>query len=463
MFLLQEALAHRDDLIWMTSPDRLDALSTDWRGDFHGKALIGVEPLTVQALQEVMQYCYQHRISVVPQGGNTGLCGGATPDDSGQQVLLSLRKLAAIRQIDHDNGSMIVETGCTLQNVQEAASEAGFLFPLSLAAQGSCQIGGNLSTNAGGVHVVRYGMMRDLVLGLEVVLPDGRLWSGLRGLKKDNTGYSLKHLFIGAEGTLGVITAATLKLFPAWKECLGVWISVDSLDEVEAIFRLFRDAAGERLAAFEIMSAEALGWVLKCYPDRVLPSQLGAWIELAETSPCSSLLQWFEDHLSWFDHWVEKMVLMQTPREHQQGWEWRELIPTSEKRATHAWNYDISVPISALKKWIQEVQNSTQALFPDVKTTCFGHWGDGNLHWAVYVDKENNINRLHDIKEAVTKLIYDSVHHYGGSISAEHGLGQLKATLIDQYQGSVERDLMRLIKSAIDPLNLMNPGKVIKI
>jgi FAD/FMN-containing dehydrogenase len=461
---IQVYFSHDTDLLWITDPQRLASLCTDWRGHYHGKAMVGVEPLTVAALQRVMAYCYQHGISMVPQGGNTGLCGGATPDESGSQLLLSLTRLSAVRSIDADNASIVVEAGCTLQRLQEAAEEAGFLFPLSLAAEGSCQIGGNLSTNAGGVHVVRYGMMRDLVLGLEVVLPDGRLWSGLRALKKDNTGYSLKHLFVGAEGTLGVITAASLKLFPRWKDCLGVWVSLDNLDEVEALYRLFRDAAGERLSAFEVMSAESLQWVLSCHSDRILPAPLKAWtlwIELAETAPHSSLLQWFEDHLSLFGDWVEKMVLMQSSREYEQGWEWRELIPTSEKRAVQAWNYDISVPISRLKSWIQNVQAAISSRFSDVKSTCFGHWGDGNLHWAVYVARDHSVDYLNSIKEPLTKLVFDYVHEYGGSISAEHGLGQLKAHIINDYQDNIERDMMRAIKNAMDPFTLMNPGKVI--
>ncbi|MES2208173.1 MAG: FAD-binding oxidoreductase [Pseudomonadota bacterium] len=459
-----DSLKEHPDLHFITDADRLNALCTDWRGHFHGKTSLAVEPKNVNGLQVLLAHCHQHGIPVVPQGGNTGLCGGATPDHSGSQLVISLRRLRAIRDIDQLNASMTVEAGCTLEEIQNEAEKAGFLFPLSLAAQGTCQIGGNLATNAGGVHVVRYGMMRDLILGLEVVLPDGRLWSGLRKLKKDNTGYSLKHLFVGSEGTLGIITAATLKMMPRWADVLGVWISVDTLAEIDELLGLFRKAAGDRLCAFEVMSSESLQWVKTSHPDWVFPSPLKkwtAWIELAETAPHSSLLQWFEDHLELFANWADSMQLMQTAREHEQGWRWRENIPTSEKSIVHAYNYDISVPISQLTAWVNSMGALIHGHFPNVQTTCFGHWGDGNLHWGVYVPKETSPEYLNSIKEPLTTLIFDHVHAYQGSISAEHGLGQLKVTTINHYQDAVERDLMRQIKKALDPANLMNPGKVV--
>lgn len=463
--LLLNALKDHPELHFISDPERLSAVSTDQRGRFHGQPLILVEPSNTAAVQTLMAHCYAHRIPVVPQGGNTSMCGGATPDHSGNQIVLSLRRLRAIREVDALNATLTVEAGLTLQEVQEAAKRAGYLFPLSLAAQGTCQIGGNLSTNAGGIHVLRYGMMRDFVLGLEVVLPDGRLWQGLRGLRKDNTGYSLKHLFVGAEGTLGIITAATLKMVPQWAHVLGLWIGAESLEDVDQLLSVFRRIAGDRLTAFEVMSAQTLRWVQMRQPDWILPAPLTTpwiiWVELAESAPKADLLAWLESHLSELDKWQNHLVVTQTTREHAAAWQWREMISDAKKTAVRALNYDISLPISALRLWIYSITDLLREHFPILNCTCYGHWGDGNLHWSIYVSHESPPETLSTIEGHVTTLIYDSVYAHGGSISAEHGLGQLKATLINHYQDPVERALMREIKAALDPRRIMNPGKVV--
>ncbi len=455
-----------NDLHIITDAEKISNMSTDQRGRFKGTPMIAVEPATVTALQALVSYCHAHNLAMVPQGGNTGLCGGATPDASGTQILISLRRLRTVRHIDQLNATLTIEAGTTLQDIQNIAEQAGYLFPLSLASQGNCQIGGNLSTNAGGVHVLRYGMIRDAVLGLEVILSDGRLWSDLRGLRKDNTGYALKHLFIGAEGTLGIITAVTLKLFPRWSYVMGCWISVQTLDEVDKLLILFRQIAGDRLTAFEVMPELCLRWVQMSHPDWLLPAPLTpwtVWVELAENAPYSDLLSWFEAHMPKLKPWQDKLVITQTSREHHAAWQWRESISAAKKRAVIAINYDISLSISQLHEWIKHIQMELKKSFPLLGCTGYGHWGDGNLHWSVFVSREALPLSLSEIESDINTLIYNSIHAYGGSISAEHGLGQLKARVIEHYQAPIEREMMRSIKQALDPLHLMNPGKIFSI
>lgn len=452
------------ELRFITDPSHLASLSTDWRQRYHGNPYLAIEALSVEALAIVVAYCHDRRIPMVPQGGNTGLCGGSIPDTSHSQVILSTRQLNKILEVDKVNASLIVQAGCTLQQVHDAAQSVGFYFPVSLAAQGTCQIGGNLSTNAGGVHVIRYGMIRDWVLGLEVILPTGARWSSLKKLRKDNTGYPLKELFIGAEGTLGIITAASLKMIPTPTDSIGLWISLDSLHEVTHLLSLFREIAGDRLSAFEVMSKQSLEWVSDYQADWHLPAPLHAWtvwIELHETAPHSRLINWFDEHSAALTAWEERIVVMQTIQEQRKGWQWREGIPSAKKRAVCALNYDIAFPINALESAISDLHKQLSQHFPETQQTLFGHWGDGNIHFSVYVPRDYSMAYLRDREEKISSIIYDITHHYQGSISAEHGLGQLKAGLIQRYQSPVEHEMMQTLKKAFDPYHLMNPGKVV--
>jgi FAD/FMN-containing dehydrogenase len=400
---------------------------------------------------------------VVPQGGNTGLCGGATP--RGGEVLVCLRRLNRIRAIDADNNSITVDAGCTLHAVQEAAAGANRLFPLSLAAEGSATIGGNLATNAGGVQVLRYGNARELTLGLEVVLADGRIWNGLRALRKDNTGYDLKHLFIGAEGTLGLITAATLKLFPRPRAQATTWVAVpDPAAAVRLLGRL-RDAAGDNVTAFEIVGRPALDLVLRHIPNAREPfAGKPAWQVLIELSGAqddlsATLEQVLESAAA--DGVVDDAVIAASGAQAAALWALRENVSEAQKIEGVSIKHDISVPVSLIAEFIARADAALRAAFPNVRIVCFGHIGDGNLHYnQSRPDAQSNVDFIMQTS-AVNCIVHDLVHELGGSISAEHGLGQLKREEVLRYKSDTEMDLMRAVKQALDPRGLMNPGKLL--
>jgi FAD/FMN-containing dehydrogenase len=390
-------------------------------------------------------------VAIVPQGGNTGLVGGSVPAGARRQVLVSLSRMNRVRAIDALNDTMTVEAGCVLAAVQAAAAQAGRLFPLSLAAEGSCQIGGNLSTNAGGVNVLRYGNARDQVLGLEVVLPDGRVWDGLRGLRKDNTGYDLKQLFLGAEGTLGIITAAVLRLYPRPTARATVWVAVASPRQAVELLAALRTHVGDRISAFELISRECLDAVLAHVPgtrDPLGGKQL--WFVLAEFSdsgPTEALRTLVERALEDRD-----AVLAQSEEQSRQLWRIRESIP--EAQFTNV-KHDVSVPVSRTPELIERAGAALKAAFPESRPFIFGHVGDGNLHY--------NIGPAELLKRRaeVNRIVYQAVDALGGSISAEHGLGQLKRDEIRQHKSPLELELMKTLKQALDPQGLMNPGKLL--
>ena len=436
---------------------------TDWRGRYAGEALCVVLPGSTEEVAGVVRACGAAGVAIVPQGGNTGLCGGATP--TGGEVVLSLRRMNRIRSIDADNNSITVDAGCTLQAVQEAAAAADRLFPLSLAAEGSATLGGNLSTNAGGVQVLRYGNARDLTLGIEVVLADGRIWNGLRALRKDNTGYDLKHLFIGAEGTLGLITAATLKLFPRPRARATAWVGVpDPAAAVRLLGRL-RDAAGDSVTAFEMVGRPALELVLKHVPHardplagkhawQVLIELSGARDDLAATLE-QALQQAAEDGL------VEEAALAHSGTQAAALWALRENISEAQKIEGVSIKHDIAVPVSRIAEFISRADAALRTAFPEVRIVCFGHVGDGNLHYNQSRPGAQSNEAFIAQTGAVNRTVHDLVHELGGSISAEHGLGQLKREEVLRYKSGTEMDLMRAVKRALDPQGLMNPGKLL--
>lgn len=447
----------------LTEAVDLAPFCTDWRGRYTGQPLCVVLPSDTEAVAAVVSACAAAGVPMVPQGGNTGLCGGATP--IGGEVLISLRRLNRIRYVDADNNAITVEAGCTLQVVQEAATSVDRLFPLSLAAEGSATIGGNLSTNAGGVQVLRYGNARDLALGLEVVLADGSIWHGLRALRKDNTGYDLKHLFIGAEGTLGLITAATLKLFPQPRETVTAWVVVtDPLAAVRLLGNL-RAVAGDNVTAFELIDRASLALVLQHMETARAPLQAKHdWYVLIELSGAKYQLhdileKALQEGVA--SRQVIDAVIAKSEVQRLELWGLRENISEAQKLEGISIKHDIGLPVSRIDEFIQRAGTALKAISPDVRIVCFGHVGDGNLHYNL--SKVNALSNEDFIAQTpvINRIVYDLVCELGGSISAEHGLGQLKRNEVLQYKSMTEMNLMRSVKAALDPQGLMNPGKLL--
>jgi len=439
----------------------------DWRKRWEGRALAVVRPANTREVSEVVKLCAESGTAVVPQGGNTGLVGGAAPDASGAQIVLSLSRLNRVRAIDPLNNTLTVEAGCTLVAVQQAAEHADRLFPLSLAAEGTAQIGGNLSTNAGGTAVLRYGNARELVLGLEVVLASGEVWDGLRGLRKDNTGYDLKQLFIGAEGTLGVITAAVLKLFPMPKSRLTAVAALTSSASAVALLERLQSQCGERLTAFELFSRTCLDLVFEAFSDCVEPFARPfaqyALIELSEPrseqAAAAALEAVLGDALA--EGIILDVVMAKSLAQGQALWRLRENISEAQAHEGPNLKHDVSIPVSRIPDFIAATDALILSAHPHTRLVTFGHLGDGNLHYNV--SPPAGMDHAAFLREAanITRIVHDSVAKFGGSISAEHGLGQAKREEIRRYKSALELELMRKVKAALDPQGIMNPGKVI--
>ncbi len=449
----------------VTDAAEMAAHLTDWRGKWTGKALAVVQPDTTEEVTRVVKWCAAHRAPIVPQGGNTGMSGAATPDASGNAIVLSLAHLNRVRVVDPINNTMTVEAGCILQTLQAVARDHDRLFPLSLSAEGSCTIGGNLATNAGGVGVLRYGNARELCLGLEVVTAEGEIWDGLRGLRKDNSGYDLRDLFIGAEGTLGIITAATLKLFPRPKGMLCAWSALGSVDAALQLLQLAQARVGAKLTAFELMSSDCIDLLREQMPalrwPLVAPSSWSVLIEVCDNqseaeanASLESLLEVaFEQSL------VSDAAIATNLSQARDFWSLRENMGEAQARAGKNIKHDISVPISKFPEFIRETDAKVTSTFPEARMIVFGHLGDGNLHYNVSPKPGGRGDTFSAIEPTVNRIVHDAVDAAGGSISAEHGLGVLRAAEARRYKSEVELKLHRAIKQALDPLNLMNPGK----
>lgn len=439
----------------------------DWRKRYVGRTLAVVKPGAREEVAAVVRLCAETGTAIVPQGGNTSLCGAATPDASGAQLVVNLSRMRRIRALDPVNNTVTVEAGCVLASLQAAAAEADRLFPLSLAAEGSCEIGGNLSTNAGGVQVLRYGNMRDLVLGLEVVLPSGELWDGLRGLRKDNTGYDLKHLFIGAEGTLGIITAAVLKLFPKPRTQATAFVAVASPRDALALLTHVQERCGDRLTAFELMSAACVEIVTRQMPgvqsplDCVHPEH--ALLELSDTQAAGSVRELLEAALAEaIERGIAADAAVATSEAQARGlWALRENMTEAQVREGRQVKHDVSVPISRIPEFIDAAHAALERAFPGVRVICFGHVGDGNLHYNVARPASMSEDAFMARMGEVNRIVHDAAARLGGSISAEHGLGVYKRAEILRYKTPLEMELMRRIKRALDPRGIMNPGKVL--
>lgn len=453
----------------LTDPTDIAPFLTDHRQLFRGRALAVVVPRTVEQISRVVRLCNEHGIGVVPHGGNTSYCGGATPDDSGRQIVLSLRRLNRIRSVDALNYSLVAEAGCILADVQRAADDAERFFPLSLGSEGTCQIGGNLSTNAGGLSVLRYGMMRDLVLGLEVVLADGRVLSSLSALRKDNTGYDIKSLFLGAEGTLGIITAASLKLFPKVRSSATAFAAVPDVRSAVDLLARLRESSGDRVSSFELIPRIGIDLTAQHIPGVTDPLQKPySWYVLCELTSArgadpldavmeEALASALEDSL------VLDAVLSRNERERAALWRLRESIPEAQRIDGASLKHDISVAITALPDFVERASAWVLANVPDGRLVVYGHVGDGNLHFNLnHQTPGSNRDAFLAREPAIKRAIHDLVREFGGSFSAEHGIGKLKVEELERYASPVELDLMRAVKQALDPNGVLNPGKVLR-
>ena len=445
----------------------------DWRGRYTGRALAIARPRDTEQVAAIVKLCGQHGVSLVPQGGNTSLVGGAIPDDSGTQLLLSLQRLNKIVALDQVNLSMTVQAGCLLAQVQQAAEHAGLLFPLSLAAEGSCTLGGNLASNAGGTQVLRYGTARELCLGLEVVTAQGDIWHGLTALRKDNSGYDLRDLFIGSEGTLGIITAAVLRLFPRPAGQATALVACPSLDACVALLQSARARLDAGLTSFEVMQDWPVSLVLKHLPDQaravgsLLTPQVPLWTVLIDTAHPESDATAQSTLEALLAQAVDTGIVLnacvaQSRAQSSAMWSLREAIPLAERQEGLMVKHDIAVPTSAIPEFVRDTQAQLAAAFPGCRVVCFGHLGDGNLHYNVQapvgIEAQDFLVRH---ESDVNALIYDTALRLGGTLSAEHGIGQLKRGELAQRKSPVALQMMRAIKQALDPQGLMNPGRVL--
>jgi FAD/FMN-containing dehydrogenase len=461
-------LAAAKDLLgpkgWTDDPEKRLAASTPWRGTYQGDTPFIARPASTAEAAALVKLCAQHNIAITPQGGNTGLVDGGTPHG---EVCVSMTRMTAVREVDPFNNSMTIEAGATLVSAQETADAANRLFPLSLGSQGTATLGGLISTNAGGVAVLRYGMMRDLILGLEVVLPSGEIWDGLSGLRKNNTGYDLKHLFAGAEGTLGLITAATFKLFPKVQRATA-WVIVATAEDVVKLLALVRDHAGDSVTSFEIIPANAVAMVAADIPGtrdplpanaewRVLVEISQPRAEQAEALLTSALEAGAEAGL------VQDAAIAASDTQAKSFWHIRETIPLSKRAYGTALNQDISVPISRIPAFIKACNAAVRAIVPPAEFVIFGHVGDGNLHYSVVEPAGSGDPVLKTHEAAVTHCVFETVAAFGGSISAEHGVGRLKRDELARLRPPAATEAMRAIKKALDPQNIMNPGRVVSV
>ncbi len=470
-----------------TAPDALDAFAVDWRKRYVGKPLAVLLPETTEQVAAIVRLANEHRVALVPQGGNTGLSGGATPDASGSQVVISLSRLTRIRHQDPDNKTLTVEAGVTLQQVQEAADAMGFLFPLSLGSEGSATIGGNLATNAGGTGVLRYGNARDLCLGVEVVTATGEIWNGLRGLRKDNTGYDLRDLFVGSEGTLGLITAAVVKLFPKPAAVMTALARVGGPEDALRLLQLSQAQCDAALTGFEFMSSVSTGLVVEYFPDvarhgaQMIGGQDGkpgyptVLLEIShpesQEAATTMLDRLMEKALE--EGVVQDAIVAQSVAQAKALWHLRETITLSAAEDGPHIKHDIALPISSLVAFISAMDQEMESAYSGIRLINFGHFGDGNLHYNVAPPSalaagKNKAERhqifkdfLQTHEDTIRKMVHDRVVALNGSISAEHGLGQLRRDEAKHYKSSVEQNLMKTIKTALDPNGILNPGKVL--
>lgn len=448
---------------WSTDPEELQPMLTEWRGVYEGRTAILVKPKTTEEVAAIVRACAAAGVAIVPQGGNTGMCGAAVPDASGEQVLVSLSRMHRVLEVDAQNFSMVVEGGCILASAQEAARKVGRYFPLSLGAEGTCQVGGNIATNAGGINVGRYGTARPLVLGLEVVLADGTVLNALRSLRKDTAGYDVKQLFIGSEGTLGIITAASVRLFPDPGERSTALLGIESAGIAVDVLGRLREALDDRIESFELVPDYVINMVARHVPDAKLPLETTfPWYVLIETSTGSdperlesALMREAEEGR------VLDAIIAKNEAEAESFWRLRHSIAEAERQDGRSLKHDISVPLSKMQEFLERGDELLATLRSDLKLVAFGHVGDGNLHYNVVLPRDLPDAEWRSEGERITHALYDLVASLGGSFSAEHGVGQAKSAYLAEYRAGPELELMRTLKKTLDPANILNPGKVI--
>jgi FAD/FMN-containing dehydrogenase len=451
---------------WTVEPEQLALHAAEQWGTWRGRAPLLIRPRNTREVAAVLELCHACEVPVIPQGGNTGLVGAGVPDDSGRMAVLSLTRLNRVREVDPLNDTITAEAGCVLEAVQNAAAEVGRLFPLALGAQGSCQIGGNLASNAGGVNVLRFGMARSLVLGLEVVLADGRIWDGLRSLRKDNTGYDLKQLFIGAEGTLGVITAAVLRLVPRPRERQTAWLAVGSPQAAVELLALFRERLGETVSSFELLADDCVELVLRYLPGARPPLAYRApWHVLAEVAWSLSeglgaqLEQVLEEALR--RELTHDGVIAASEAQRKQLWALRENPTEAMAHEGVVLRHDIAVPVSRVPELIARGAAALARAVPGIRIMPFGHVGDGNIHYNLLQPRDMAGEAFYARRDEIQQMVFDLVGALGGSISAEHGIGRLRRAELARRKSPVELALMRQLKAALDPKDILNPGAVI--
>ena len=443
------------------------AYSRPWRGTWEGRTPLVLRPKTTEEVAAIVKVCAQTRTPIVPQGGNTGVTYGGLPAEDMSEVVVSTARMRRIRDIDPLNDTMTVEAGVVLKEIQAAAAEAGRLFPLSLGAEGSCQIGGNISTNAGGIQVLRYGNTRNLVLGLEVVLPDGRVWDGLRRLRKDNTGYDMKQLFIGAEGTLGIITAAVLRLFPKPSEAQSAWIAVDDPAAGLALLVHMKSRLGESITSFELIRRSIIDVLLAGVPGHSDPmAEAHPWYVLMEVTGQAETGSLAEPLAGALEVAAERglvrdAVIASSGEQAKRLWRMREDLADAQKAAGGSIAHDVAVPLSRIAEFIARADAAIEAAYPQVRPCCFGHLGDGNLHYNPLCPSGWTYARYAAQTADINRIVHDIVVDLGGSISAEHGIGRLRLEENLRYKSPIEIDLMASVKRALDPDNIMNPGRII--
>lgn len=451
----------------LTDSAEIEPHLKEWRKRWTGKTPVVLKPATTQEVSQILALATQTKTAIVPQGGNTGLVGGQMPDSSGEQIIVSLSRLKTIRDVDAASNTITVDGGCVLQTIQDAADNANRLFPLTLASQGSCQIGGNLSVNAGGTGALSYGVARDLVVGLEVVMPNGDILNDLSKLKKDNTGYALRHLFIGSEGTLGIITGATLKMFAKPKGFGSVFANVVSVEAALALLQQATDALGNGLTTFELMADIAVDFADRHIEGASWPSEdRTGWTVFMEYSSLHSDL----DAIQKIEHVFETAfakglitdgAMAQNTAQRKALWHLRESLSEAQSFEGHSIKHDISVPVSSLPHFIKQTAKDVAAVSADARICAFGHMGDGNLHYNISQPSGGDRDAFKSLAPAITAAVHRRVAAYGGSISAEHGIGQMKRDELARTKDPVALELMRSIKRQFDPAGIMNPGKVI--
>jgi FAD/FMN-containing dehydrogenase len=453
---------------YLDDPADVAPYCTSWRDNWVGRVPLVLKPQSTPEVAAIVQICAEHGIAIVPQGGNTGLTGAAQPHDDMSEVILSASRLKRVRAIDTVNDTITVEAGVVLKEIQTAADRADRLFPLSLGAEGSCQIGGNISTNAGGVQVLRYGNMRNLVLGLEVVLPDGSIWNGLRGLRKDNTGYDMKQLFIGAEGTLGIVTAAVLRLFPKPTASETAWIAVESPAAAVALLGLVRARLGDAVSAFELIRRSLVDFLLAGVPGHEDPMRaVHPWYVLMDVTsqgPPGSLHGPLAEALAAGQEagLVRDATIAASGAQAAKLWKIRESLPEAVISAGGAIPHDISVPLSRIPEFIARADAAVAAAYPGIRLCAFGHVGDGNMHYNPVRPLDWDTPRFRAERERINRIVHDIVVDLGGSISAEHGIGRARLAELEYYKEPAELAMMRAVKRALDPKGIMNPGTVVR-